>query len=127
MLRDIAGRPPPQNEAARRSRSGEAKPKLKAWKPHRSGALLGFCSVQLPSGMILHDLRVMSGKNGLWVAMPAQKQLDRDGQPRLDANGKPIYSQIVEFVDRATAERFGAMVIDLVQRAHPGALDGAGA
>jgi DNA-binding cell septation regulator SpoVG len=93
--------------------------KLKKWPPRRSRALLGFCSVQLPSGMISNDLRIMSGKNGLWVATPAQKQLDRDGQPRLDANGKPNYSQIVEFCNRATADRFAAMVLNLVRREHP--------
>jgi DNA-binding cell septation regulator SpoVG len=61
----------------------------------------------------------MTGASGLWVAMPAQKQVDRDGQPRLDANGKPIYSQIVEFRYRATADRFAAMVLNLVRREHP--------
>ncbi len=100
--------------------------RLKKWTPHRSGALLGFCSVQLPSGMILHDIRIMAGKNGPWCAMPAQKQLDRDGRARLDANNKPIYSQIIEFVDRATADKFSSLVLDLVRRAHPEDLDGAG-
>jgi hypothetical protein len=100
------------------------RPKLTKWVPHRSGKLLGFASVQLASGMILHDLRVMTGKNGLWVAMPAQKQFDREGQPRLDGNGKAIYSQIAEFVDWVTADRFGAMVLELVQRARPDDLAG---
>jgi len=100
-----------------------AKPSLMKWTPRRSGALLGFCSVQLPSGMILNDLRIMTGRNGLWVAMPAQKQLDRDGQPRLDANGKPIYSQIVEFKDKPTPDRFRAMVLELARAECPGDLD----
>jgi DNA-binding cell septation regulator SpoVG len=104
------GQPPHTTEkhAVRQAR-------FKKWTPHRSGALRGFCSVQLASGMVLNDLRLMTGKNGLRVAMPAQKQLNRDGQPRLETNGKPIYSQIVELKDKATADRFRDLVVKLVR------------
>ena len=49
---------------------------------------------------------------------------DRDGQPRLDGNGKPVYSQIVEFKDKATADRFAELVLGLIRRENPDALDG---
>jgi len=98
--------------------------KLKKWTPRRSGALLGYADVHLPSGLVINGLRIMTGRNGLWVAMPAQKQLDRDGQPRLDGNGKPVYSQIVEFKDKATADRFAELVLGLIRRENPDALDG---
>jgi SpoVG len=81
-----------------------------------------FFSVELASGLILHDLRLMAGKNGFWIAMPAQRQLDRDGTPRTDANGRALYTQIVEFRDRSTADRFAAMVLALIREKHPGAL-----
>jgi hypothetical protein len=48
--------------------------------------------------------------------------IDRDGQPRADVNGKPIYSQLIEFRDRATGDRFSAMVISLVEAVHPDTL-----
>jgi DNA-binding cell septation regulator SpoVG len=81
--------------AGRRSRGEQRRQiKIKKWTPHQSGALIGFCSVQLPSGMIVHDLRLMTGKNGHWIALPAMKQVDRDGRPRTDSNGKAIYSPI---------------------------------
>jgi hypothetical protein len=85
--------------------------------------MLAFLSVELASGMIVNGLRLMTGKNGFCVAMPSQKQLDRDGKPRLDANGKPIFNQIIEFRDRATSDRFAAMVLELIRAAHPGAFD----
>jgi hypothetical protein len=50
--------------------------------------------------------------------------LDRDGNPLLNDKRKPVYSQIVEFRDRATSNRFREMVLRLVRREHPGALDG---
>ena len=60
----------------------------------------------LASGLILNDLRLMNGKNGHWIMMPAVRLLDRDGNPRADAAGKPIFNQIIEFRDRATDDRF---------------------
>src|SRR3984893_4625621 len=90
-----------------------------------SGALIGFCSVELASGMVANDLRVMTGKNGPWAATPAQKQFDPNGNPRLDPNGKAIFKPIIEFRDRATADRIGALVIELVWAAYLDAIDAA--
>jgi hypothetical protein len=77
--------------------------------------MLEFCAVELVSGMVINNLRLMTGKSGPWGAMPAQKQLDRDGQPRADVNGRSIYSQLIELRDRATGDRFSAMVISLLE------------
>jgi hypothetical protein len=66
----------------------------------------------------------MTGRDGAWVAMPSVKRFDRDGNPVRDANGKPIYDQIVEFRDKATADRFSALIIELVRREHPNDLEG---
>jgi hypothetical protein len=98
-------------------------PRLKDCTPHRSGLMRAFLSIELASGMIVNGLRLMTGTRGPWIAMPSQKQLDRDGNPRLDASGKPLFNQIIEFRDRATADRFNAMVIDLIRAAHPEALE----
>jgi hypothetical protein len=84
--------------------------------------MLAFLSVELASGIIVNGLRLMTGTSGLWIAMPSQKQLDRDGNPRLDVNGKPQFNQFIEFRDRATADRFNAMVIELVRAKYPEAL-----
>lgn len=53
--------------------------------------------------------------------MPSQKQLNRDGN---EVNGQPIYSQSIEFANRATAGRFGAMILDVVRAAHADDLAG---
>lgn len=88
------------------------------------GATRAFLSVQPPSGIILNDLRLMRGKNGYWVAMPSIKMLDRDGNPLLDAKGKPLYKPIVEFKDRTTRHRFCEMVLETIRREHPEILAG---
>jgi len=105
----------PRPEASRQLRRA----RLRKWTPHTSGSLLGFLSIECASGLILNDLRLMIGKNGHWIAMPAVKQLDRDGKRRVDANGKPIFNQLIEFRDRATADRFSAMGLALVRTADP--------
>jgi DNA-binding cell septation regulator SpoVG len=109
------------NRATRRAGARQAR--LRKWTPHVSGALLGFLSVELASGLILHDLRLMTGKNGHWIAMPAIRLLDRDGQPRVDAAGKPIF-KLIEFRDRVTADKFNGLVIELLRAAHPDAFSG---
>ena len=58
------------------------------------------------------------------VAIPGIKRLNRDGTPARDANGKPVYDPIIEFANRAAADRFSAMVLELVRRDHPNALAG---
>jgi hypothetical protein len=113
------GAPPLEPDRAAPSQQ----PRLKKWVSHRSGPMLGFCSVQLASGMIIHDIRIMTGKNGLWVAMPAERQLGAAGRPRFDANGKLLFNQIIEFKDRQTADRFSATIVELVRRKHPCNLD----
>ena len=102
-------------EASRQPRRA----RLRKWTQHASGGRLGFVSVELSSGLILNDLRLMTGKNGHWIAMPAVRVLDRDGNPRVDAAGKPIFNQTIEFRDRTTADRFNEMVIALVRAADP--------
>jgi hypothetical protein len=44
----------------------------------------------------------------------------------LDANEKQIYSPIVEFRDRATADRLRDLILELVRAEYPDALGKAG-
>src|SRR5215472_14331542 len=66
-----------------------------------AGTLLAFFSLRLPSGLVIHDLKLMVGQNGTrWVAMPSVRRRDRDDQPILDTTGKPVFDQIIEFRDK---------------------------
>ena len=97
--------------------------KILRFTPHQAGSMRGFLSVEMPSGLIINDLKLMIGPTGKpWLAMPSQKQLDRDGNPRLDANGKQTYTQFVEFASRSAADRFRHLVLDALRLEHPEAL-----
>jgi DNA-binding cell septation regulator SpoVG len=115
----------PRPDAGPAARPATAK--IRRWQPFRNqaGTMRGYLSAELPSGMIVNDLKLMLGPAGkLWIATPSIKQLDRDGQPRLDANGRQTYAQLVEFRDRAASDKFRDLVLEALQREHPEALDG---
>ena len=99
---------------------------LVGWRPMAKGALRGFATVELPIGLKLIDCPVLVSKGKAWVNVPAKPVLDRDGQQKIEANGKPAYVPVLEWRSRDLADRFSAAVVELVQRAHPGSLDESG-
>ena len=93
------------------------------WKPVIAGALLGFCDIRLPSGMILHEVSIMRGKDGgFWASPPGKPMLDRAGHVMLDNNGRRRYTSCVSFADAATKRRFSAAVIEALRQTVPEAL-----
>jgi hypothetical protein len=110
--------------ANRHSRRSEAK--IRKWAAYRNpaGTMLGFVSAELPSGQIINDLKLMVRPKGRrWIAMPATRQLDQDDQPQLDANGKPLWKQIIEFRGRATGNKFQEQILEAIRQQHPEVFD----
>jgi DNA-binding cell septation regulator SpoVG len=92
--------------------------RLLKWSPHVNAArtMLGFCSVQLPSGLIVRDLRLMVGPKGArFLAMPSVKT---------ERNGQASWSDILDFADRRTRDRFQDPILDLLRQLHPEAFEG---
>jgi hypothetical protein len=78
--------------------------------------------------MIVNGCKLMVGPAGKhWIAPPSQQQTNKDGSPKLDPNGKPVWSQTIEFVDRAAGDRFRDLVLDALRRDYPQAGDESGA
>jgi hypothetical protein len=129
--------PRPPSETALRRAEGlwgqrpNAKPaspraKIKRFTSYKNvaGTVLGYIDVQLPSGMIVNGCKLMVGPAGKhWIAPPSQQQTNKDGSPKLDPNGKPIWKEIVEFADKAARDRFGATVLDALRADHPDVFD----
>jgi DNA-binding cell septation regulator SpoVG len=79
-----------------------------------AGTMRGFVSVALPSGLVIHGIKLMIGSQGVpWLALPALKRLDRDG--------KPVWDAVIEFGSRSDRDRFQQQVLGALRRSHPAA------
>jgi hypothetical protein len=109
----------------RKSAPSRARVPAQTAQPHPSGQMLGFFPIVLASGLVINDCRLMKGKTGLWVALPAQRQVDSDGPARTartGPDGKPIYSPLLEFSDKQTSNRLLDLCLGLIKRVDPDAL-----
>ncbi len=93
------------------------------WKPMRKNTLRGFAVVRLSSGLTIHNVAVHTSSGCSWASLPSKPMLDADGAAKRDkATGRIKYLPILEWPDRATADRFSATVIDAIEAQHPGAI-----
>jgi|SRR5579875_2621000 len=96
--------------------------KVTDWKPINRGSLIGFCTVTMPSGIVLRDVAIIQSDTSLWASPPAKPMVDKDGYVVEDNAGKRRYVPIVEFTTKQVRDRWSAAVIDALRAAYPGAL-----
>jgi hypothetical protein len=80
------------------------------WRPLKKGASLqGFATLQLPSGLIIHDITFHRREDGAtWVAMPARQYQKADGGT--------AWAQIIEFANKDAQKRFQKLAREAVDR-----------
>lgn len=93
--------------------------KILDWRPMARNSLLGFAKVELPSGMVISDVTILSGEHGPWASPPSKPMVGRDGAVLKDAAGKVKYSPIIEFVSKETRTCWSDSVIEAMRAAHP--------
>jgi hypothetical protein len=87
------------------------------------GALRGWATVAMPSGMVLNDCGIFLGDNDTtWASPPSKPQISRDGTVIKDQNGKAKYSPCVEFASKEARNRWSDQVIAAVRASHQDAL-----
>jgi hypothetical protein len=89
------------------------------WKSLERNTLRGFCTVNLPSGLTLHEVAVHTREGHWWVMPAAKPMLSKDGTALRDDAGKIRYSPIVSFESRAARDRFNAVVLVALRLAQP--------
>ena len=95
---------------------------IRDWRPMRKGALLGFAKVEMPSGMIISDVTILTGERGTWASPPSKPMVSRDGVALTDDAGKLRYSPIIEFVSKEVRNRFSEAVVAGLRAAYPEAI-----
>jgi hypothetical protein len=98
--------------------------RLLGWRPVRQGRLYGFAEIELPIGLIIGEIPLLRGSEGLWAVLPSKPELDRDGRTvRTGGDGKALYREIMRWRSRRLRTAFSERVVALVRAAHPGDLD----
>jgi hypothetical protein len=95
---------------------------LLAFKRVVKGALRGFATIELPSGLRITDCPVLVSSGKAWATLPSKPVLGADGRQSV-IDGKRQYVAILEWKSRDLSTRFSQAVVDLVQQQHPDALD----
>ena len=76
---------------------------VKVRKVEDKGKLKAFADVTIDDAIAVHDIRIISGNNGLFVAMPDKKRKDRwmsTVHPINNEARKIIWDAILEEFDR---------------------------
>ena len=98
--------------------------RLVGWRALRSGKLYGFAEIELPIGLRIAEIPVLSGSEGPWAALPGRPELDRDNRTvRTGADGKPVYRDLLSWRTRRLREAFSERVVALVRDAYPTDID----
>lgn len=72
--------------------------KISDYKPFQRGALCAFFTVELPSGMLVHEVKLFSKEGRRWVGLPSREFVGRDGTKS--------YAPVLEFTNREASDRF---------------------
>jgi hypothetical protein len=96
---------------------------LLQWRPLVKGALRGFATIKLGKSLQINDVPVLCSNGKPRASLPS-KPLIGDGKALLDDRGKQRYAPIMEWSDKAAADRFSQAVVDAVRVEHgPEALE----
>jgi hypothetical protein len=101
-----------------------ARMRLVEWRRLRQGRLYGFATVELPIGLVIREIGVLRGPEGLWAALPGKPELDRDNRiARTGDDGKVLYRELLSWRTRKLRAAFSQRVLELVRAAYPADLD----
>lgn len=81
---------------------------IKDWTPRVKNTLRGFCTVILPSGMVIHDVMLHEKGDTRWVQFPAREYVNTQGEKQ--------FARFIEFTNRGIADRFRDQVIAALDR-----------
>jgi DNA-binding cell septation regulator SpoVG len=78
---------------------------VKDWRPFSKNTLVGFVSLELPSGLIIHNVMLHERGDSRWVSMPA-REYQKDGERS--------WVPLIEFADRDCRESFQRLALEAI-------------
>jgi hypothetical protein len=82
------------------------------FKPIHRNTLVGFATIHIGDmRLTIKDVAIHTKGESRWAALPAKPQIDRNGVPIRDANGKIAYATLFEFDSVAVRNAFSHAVI----------------
>ena len=69
----------------------------------------GFASVTIDNQFVVHDIRILEGDNGLFIAMPSRKVITENGEEHKDV-AHPINAETRQMFTDAILEEYNNQV-----------------
>jgi hypothetical protein len=76
------------------------------WKAHEKNTLRGFLSINLPSGLVIHNCTLHQKNGSRWLGLPARQYVKDDGSTS--------YTPLIEFATKDARQRFQAAALEAV-------------
>jgi hypothetical protein len=96
--------------------------RLLKWRPLVKNSLRGFADVELPIGLVIREIPLLTSHGKCWASLPAKPVLDAVGR-QAEQDGKKKYAAILEWRSRELSDRFSEKLVAIVRAQHPGALE----
>lgn len=81
------------------------------------GNQLANASITLDDAFVIRNLRVMNGSNGLFVSMPPQKGLDKDGKEKFYDAAFPLNKELRGEINKAVLDAYSEKLNELARDA----------
>jgi DNA-binding cell septation regulator SpoVG len=78
---------------------------VREWRPHVKNTLVGFASIELPSGLVIHGICLHQKGDSRWVSMPARQY---------EKGSEKTWAPLVEFTTKDAREKFQRCVLEAI-------------
>jgi len=78
----------------------------------REGKMKAVVSITIDNEFVVHDIKVIEGENGLFIAMPSRKSLDGE------------YRDIAHPINSSTRDKIQTLILDKYQKSLEEGFDG---
>lgn len=89
--------------------------KCTAYTPMQKGALLGFATLEMSSGMILRDCSHCLTGGREWVGPPSKPRVDANGCT-VEKDGKRQYVNVVTFATREIGDKWSEQAVRAIRQ-----------